>query len=105
VARVLVTGKSGTGTTKALFELGRRRSRVPSSCDARSSAIRSSRHSHSPSGKNFGERELIPYHLESVEPLPRATCTHVIDRSRPLEFVVDALIAIGTGIGTDRPSR
>ena len=42
-----------------------------------------------------GELDLIRFHLESVEPLLRATCTHELDASRPLDDVVDALIAIG----------
>jgi shikimate kinase len=46
-------------------------------------------------GKGRGERELILSHLGWVEPLLRATCTHEIDASRPLEEVVDALIDIG----------
>jgi dephospho-CoA kinase len=46
-------------------------------------------------GKSPGERELILSHLGSVEPLLRATCTHEIDASRPLDDVVAALIAIG----------
>jgi predicted ATPase len=46
-------------------------------------------------GKGPGERDLILYHLESVEPRLRATSTHEIDASRPLDEVVDALIAIG----------
>jgi AAA domain-containing protein len=46
-------------------------------------------------GKGPGERDLILLHLGSVEPLLRATCTHEIDASRPLDDVVDALIAIG----------
>jgi hypothetical protein len=48
-------------------------------------------------GKNLAERELILFHLDSVEPLLRATCTHEIDASRPLDEVVDALVAIGQG--------
>jgi shikimate kinase len=46
-------------------------------------------------GKASGERDLVLLHLETVEPLLRATCTHEIDASRPLDEVVDALIAIG----------
>jgi shikimate kinase len=49
-------------------------------------------------GKGPGERELILSHLGSVEPLLRGTCTHEIDASRPLEEVVDDLIAIGRDI-------
>jgi adenylate kinase family enzyme len=49
-------------------------------------------------GKGPGERDLILSHLGSVEPLLRATCTHEIDASRPLDDVVDALIAIGRTI-------
>ena len=46
-------------------------------------------------GKGPGELDLIRFHLESVEPLLRATCTHELDASRPLDDVVDALVAIG----------
>jgi hypothetical protein len=46
-------------------------------------------------GKGPGERNLILHHLDSVEPLLRATCTHELDESRSLDEVVDALVAIG----------
>jgi shikimate kinase len=46
-------------------------------------------------GKEPGELDLIRLHLETVEPLLRATCTHELDASRPLDDVVDALVAIG----------
>jgi hypothetical protein len=46
-------------------------------------------------GKGPGERDLIIFHLDTVEPLLRATCTHEIDASRPLDEVVGELIAIG----------
>ncbi len=46
-------------------------------------------------GKGPGERDRILSHVETVEPLLRATCTHEIDASRPLDDVVDALVAIG----------
>lgn len=46
-------------------------------------------------GKTPAERALVLHHLASVEPRLRATCTHELDASRPLEDVVDALIAIG----------
>lgn len=49
-------------------------------------------------GKAPGERERILFHLETVEPLLRATCTHVLDASRPLDEVVGALVAIGSGV-------
>jgi hypothetical protein len=45
-------------------------------------------------GQGPGERELILFDLETVEPLLRATCTHELDASRPLEEVVDALAEI-----------
>jgi dephospho-CoA kinase len=49
-------------------------------------------------GKTSAERALVLHHLDSVEPRLRATCTHEVDASRPLESVVDALIAIaGSG--------
>ncbi|MGZ8783244.1 MAG: AAA family ATPase [Gaiellaceae bacterium] len=48
-------------------------------------------------GKEPAERELILAHLDWVEPLLRATCTHELDASRPLDEVVDALVAIGKG--------
>jgi predicted ATPase len=46
-------------------------------------------------GKEPGERDLILQHLASVEPLLRATSTHTIDASRPLDEIVRELIAIG----------
>ena len=48
-------------------------------------------------GKPPQERELILEHLAMVEPLLRATCTHEIDASRPVEEVVSQLLAIGAG--------
>jgi hypothetical protein len=48
-------------------------------------------------GKRPGERDLILFHLDSVEPLLRATCTHEIDASRPLGEVVEELVAIRRG--------
>jgi dephospho-CoA kinase len=46
-------------------------------------------------GKSPRERELVLHHLETVEPLLRATCTHELDASRPLEQIVADLVAIG----------
>ncbi len=51
-------------------------------------------------GKEPAERDLILFHLDSVEPLLRATCTHEIDASRPLDDVVDALISIGQEVAS-----
>ena len=45
-------------------------------------------------GKGPGELDLIRFHLESVEPAPRDV-THELDASRPLDDVVDELVAIG----------
>jgi AAA domain len=46
-------------------------------------------------GKGPAERDLILSQLDWVEPRLRATCTHEIDASRPLDDVVSELIAIG----------
>jgi hypothetical protein len=46
-------------------------------------------------GKSAEERALVLEHLAWVEPLLRATCTHELDASRPLEEVVAQLAAIG----------
>jgi len=46
-------------------------------------------------GKSPAERALVLEHVRDVEPLIRATCTHELDASRPLDEVVDALAAIG----------
>lgn len=46
-------------------------------------------------GKDPAERDLILLHFDSVEPLLRATCTHEIDASKPLDDVVGELTAIG----------
>jgi hypothetical protein len=56
-------------------------------------------------GKDPAERDLILFHLDSVEPLLRATCTHEIDASRPLDEVVGALIAIGEDAASDACAR
>ena len=45
--------------------------------------------------KSADERELVLTHLAEVEPLLRATCTHELDASRPIEDVVADLVAIG----------
>jgi len=45
-------------------------------------------------GKSPEERDLILEHLEEVEPVLRATCTHEIDASQSLEDVVAELISI-----------
>jgi thymidylate kinase len=46
-------------------------------------------------GKSRLERDLVLRHLVEVEPLLRATCTHELDASQPLDAVVEQLIAIG----------
>jgi adenylate kinase family enzyme len=50
-------------------------------------------------GKSGDDRELILLHLDEVEPLLRATCTHELDAGQPLEVVVERLVAIGQEIG------
>jgi broad-specificity NMP kinase len=49
-------------------------------------------------GKTADERDLILVHLAEVEPLLRATCTHEIDPTQPIEKVVAELVAIGADI-------
>jgi dephospho-CoA kinase len=46
-------------------------------------------------GKSAEERALILSHLAEVEPLLRATCTHEIDATQPLDAVVARLVEIG----------
>ena len=46
-------------------------------------------------GKSPGERAQILADLESTEPRLRATCTHEIDATRPVDDVVEALVTIG----------
>jgi broad-specificity NMP kinase len=46
-------------------------------------------------GKSSEERDLILRHLAEVEPLLRATCTHEVDATQPLDVVVAQLVAIG----------
>jgi dephospho-CoA kinase len=46
-------------------------------------------------GKSGDERDRILRELAEVEPLLRATCTHEIDATQPLELVVAQLAAIG----------
>lgn len=47
-------------------------------------------------GKTAEERNLILGHLAEVEPLLRATCTHEIDATQPIDDVVAELVAIGS---------
>jgi hypothetical protein len=57
-------------------------------------------------GKSDAERELVLAHLAEVEPLLRATCTHEIDATRPVDDVVDQLVAVGEGGGSpEEPLR
>jgi hypothetical protein len=51
-------------------------------------------------GKTADERALILRELAEVEPLLRATCTHEIDASRPVEEVVAQLVRIGESAAT-----
>lgn len=48
-------------------------------------------------GKSREDEELILRHVAEVEPLLRATCTHEIDATQPIDAVVAQLIAIGQG--------
>jgi dephospho-CoA kinase len=45
-------------------------------------------------GKTARERDLILRDLAEVEPLLRASCTHVIDATQPLAHVVEQLLRI-----------
>ena len=46
-------------------------------------------------GKSREDRGLILHHLSEVEPRLRATCTHEVDAARPIDAVVEELVAIG----------
>ena len=48
-------------------------------------------------GKSPLERAMILDDLANIEPLLRASCTHELDASRPLDDVVADLIAIASG--------
>ena len=152
MARILVTGMSGTGKSSALAELARRGFRVVdtdsrdwsewvpgadewmwredrmaellvedgepalfvSGCMSNQAKFydrfdavvllsapaevileRIDRRTTNDYGKTARERDLILTHLQTVEPLLRATATHELDASRPLAEIVDELIAIG----------
>ena len=126
VRKILVTGMSGVGKSTALAALGRLGFHVvdtdspdwsewsPSADDRAGEWLwredriaellaadevildRIGRRTTNDYGKAPAERALVLHHLESVEPRLRATCTHEIDAGRPLEEVVDALVAIAT---------
>jgi thymidylate kinase len=51
-------------------------------------------------GKKDEERDLILGHLAAIEPLLRATCTHEIDATQPIQNVVAELVRIGANIDT-----
>jgi gluconate kinase len=46
-------------------------------------------------GKTAEERALILSQVEVVEPLLRATCTHELDATQPIDLVVEQLAKIG----------
>jgi broad-specificity NMP kinase len=48
-------------------------------------------------GKSREDRDLILRQLADVEPLLRASCTHEVDATQPLDAVVARLVAIGAG--------
>ena len=48
-------------------------------------------------GKVAEERALILGQVEAVEPLLRATCTHELDATQPIELVVEQLAELGRG--------
>jgi hypothetical protein len=50
-------------------------------------------------GKSAEDRGLIRTHLREIEPLLRATCTHELDATQPLEDVVAELVRIGADPG------
>ena len=49
-------------------------------------------------GKTAEERALILSHVAEIEPLLRATCTHEIDATQPLDDVVAQLIEIASSV-------
>lgn len=53
-------------------------------------------------GKSPLERAMILDDLANVEPLLRASCTHELDASRPLDEVVADLVAIASSDSTRR---
>lgn len=50
-------------------------------------------------GKTPVERAMVLDDLAQIEPLLRATCTHELDASRPLDLVVADLVAIASHQG------
>ena len=50
-------------------------------------------------GKSSGDRGLIMRQLVEVEPILRATCTHEIDATQPIDVVVRELVSIGDDSG------
>jgi shikimate kinase len=49
-----------------------------------------------PYGQSPEEQALVLRHLAEVEPLLRATCTHELDATRPVDEVVERLVGIAT---------
>ncbi len=49
-------------------------------------------------GKSSDDRDLILRHVDEVEPLLRATCTHEVDATLPVERVVAELVSIGVDV-------
>jgi dephospho-CoA kinase len=51
-------------------------------------------------GKSRDERDVILRDLAEVEPRLRATCTHELDATQPIDVVVELLVAIGEGVAS-----
>jgi thymidylate kinase len=105
VRKILITGMSGTGKSTALTELRRRGFQVVDtprfdavvllSAPAEVSLRRIENRTTNDYGKTVDERDLILGQIGDVEPLLRATCTHEIDATLPVDDVVRELIEIG----------
>lgn len=94
MSRILVTGISGTGKSSALAELGRRGYLLSAPADVILDRI--ARRTTNNYGKTPAEQAMILDDLARVEPLLKASCTHELDASRPLDEIVADLIAIAS---------
>ena len=50
-------------------------------------------------GKDEEERRAILRDLDEIEARLRASCTHEVDATQPIDVVVEQLVRIGEGVG------
>jgi adenylate kinase family enzyme len=93
VARILITGMSGTGKSTLLAELHRRGHLTVNTDFLERVASRT----NSPYGKTAEQQAEIAFYLETVEPLLRQGATIELDGLRPTKELADVVEGLLNG--------